>query len=472
MITKKFHESRHTISGQLTEKLVGKVNGFKNVAELSESKKDEDGREKLIVTMEAIHVGKTRNGTYYTEKGLREGIDSWTRPYNKPVLTHHNSRDGEPIGRILSAKFEEKTLSGRAGLVFEVEISDKEAVEKVKDGRYSTVSIGGHTDSVVCNCCGTDRMNEWCEHYPGEVYDGQECHFIIGTTFGEEVSYVNTPADIHAGNVAVSTVKESATVITEDDVEDTSRPAGMAGIAASADAGVDEGDLESGKTEEGTEGDDVATVTEGAEDGAGTDEAQPPVVEEGKASPEEDPETGTVEESEGETPPSSENELEGGKTEEGADQPKGTERAGVTEGAADTTLSELVQVKIDKGLLEQENETLRQRIAVLEAEQKEHIAAKVVELKKELGRQDMAGIDVSTLVKEHAKRSLDSLKDTLADLAEEAKRAQRPAVIENPALGGSVIEGADAGKTDDRDKKASGIEVVKEMTKALGLKRR
>ena len=181
------------------------------IAQLSESTKGKKDK-KLIVKMEAIHVGRTRNFTYYTEEGLKNGLNSWTQPYQKPVLTHHNEYSGEAIGRILEAKYEEATLSGKPGLVFTVEITDPTAQEKVLDGRYQTVSIGASTDKVTCNICGTDRTEDWCEHYPGRTYgegdDKQTAHFIVGTTYGREVSYVNTPADENAGNRSIS-VEES-----------------------------------------------------------------------------------------------------------------------------------------------------------------------------------------------------------------------------------------------------------------------
>jgi hypothetical protein len=158
---------------------------------------------KLIVQIEAIHVGRTANYTYYTKEGLSSGINSWTTPYQKPVLTHHNDHDGEPIGRILDATFSETTPSGKSGLIFKAEITDPRAIEKVLDGRYQTVSIGATTDKVTCNICGTDRTEDWCDHYPGQNYEEQTCHFIIGTTSGREVSYVNVPADEYAGNISV-----------------------------------------------------------------------------------------------------------------------------------------------------------------------------------------------------------------------------------------------------------------------------
>lgn len=203
--TLKEHQAKKLITGNDIIESVGiqaKVRP-ESIHELTEAAKDKK-KKKLIVQMEAIHVGRTANYTFYTEQGLKDGLESWTHPYGKPVLTHHNSYDGEPIGRILKAEFAESTMSGRKGLIFTCEITDPEAMEKVMDGRYSTVSIGATTDKVTCNICGTDRTQEWCEHWRGEEYEGQTCHYAIGTTFGREVSYVNVPADENAGNFSIS----------------------------------------------------------------------------------------------------------------------------------------------------------------------------------------------------------------------------------------------------------------------------
>lgn len=207
------HQAKKLVPKEFNE-MVGQVQKVseESLKTLNESAKGKKGR-KLVVTIEAIHVGRTKNFTYYTAEGLQGGLSSWTQPYNKPVITHHNEHSGEPIGRILDAKYEEATMSGKAGLVFTVEITDPVAQEKVLDGRYQTVSIGASTNKVTCNICGTDRTESWCDHYPGESYgsedDKQVAHLIIGETYGREVSYVNTPADENAGNRSVQVVEES-----------------------------------------------------------------------------------------------------------------------------------------------------------------------------------------------------------------------------------------------------------------------
>lgn len=211
MYTLKEHQSKKLISTveKLTEDaaLIVPTISESNKQILQESAKGSSGK-KLIVQMEGIHVGRTANYTYYTESGLKNGLSSWTHPYNKPVLTHHNQHGGEPIGRILKAEYSENTKSGRGGLVFTVEITDPAAQEKVLDGRYQTVSIGASTNKVTCNICGTDRTKEWCEHWKGNDYDGQTCHFVVGDTLGEEVSYVNVPADENAGNISIQTMDD------------------------------------------------------------------------------------------------------------------------------------------------------------------------------------------------------------------------------------------------------------------------
>jgi len=203
--TREMHAHRSLIQPQLLE-TSSQIIGVTQTLQESAQAAGEQSK-KLIVQMEAIHVGRTANYTYYTKEGLSSGLSTWTHPYLKPVLTHHNDQSGEPIGRITRAEFSDLTPSGRAGLIFTAEISDSNAVQKVLDGRYQTVSIGATTDKVICNICGTDRVKEWCDHFPGETYESQTAHFIIGTTIGREVSYVNTPADEFAGNISVSVVE-------------------------------------------------------------------------------------------------------------------------------------------------------------------------------------------------------------------------------------------------------------------------
>ncbi len=175
---------------------------------LSEAKKG-DGTSKLVLKPRilAIHAGRTRNDNIYVAeklKGdfqLKSGIYSFTHPYPKPMLKNHDHYS-EPTGRITNAQFIKDPLTNKESVAIIPEITDPDAIEKVLDGRYLTVSIGSTTDSVVCNICGTDLMKEgWCDHDKGKEYDGTVCGWIIGNVWFDECSWVNVPADQSAGVV-------------------------------------------------------------------------------------------------------------------------------------------------------------------------------------------------------------------------------------------------------------------------------
>jgi len=164
-----------------------------------------DKEDKLTVKIEAIHAITTGNYNTYPAKELRgdvtkrTGAFSWTHPYNKPVLTHHNSYNGEPVGRVIEAKYQESSQAGPPVIVLTVEITDKDAIEKVKDGRYVTVSIGGSAEHAYCSICGNDWLEEGrCEHWPGYEYDGKTATLEMADLTFVEVSFVNVPADSYA----------------------------------------------------------------------------------------------------------------------------------------------------------------------------------------------------------------------------------------------------------------------------------
>lgn len=154
----------------------------------------------LKVRIKAIHAGRTGNHHIFKADKLRgseeshTGVHSFTYPYNKPMLTHHNT-EGEPVGRIVFAEYSEEE-SGVC--IIEVIVTDPDAMEKVRDGRYNTVSIGCRTNSAKCNICGVDRMEEWCAHRRGIEYEGVVCGWELGDLYFYECSFVNVPADTRA----------------------------------------------------------------------------------------------------------------------------------------------------------------------------------------------------------------------------------------------------------------------------------
>lgn len=151
----------------------------------------------------AIHAGRTRNNTIYNEQYLRgnmahpngpSGMYSFLYPYNKPMLKNHDTWS-EPTGRIMNAQYV-ATAGGGGFIQIVPHITDQDAIEKILDGRYLTVSIGATADSAICNICGKDIIKEgWCEHERGETYDGNVCGWLIGELWFDECSWVNIPSD-------------------------------------------------------------------------------------------------------------------------------------------------------------------------------------------------------------------------------------------------------------------------------------
>ena len=173
----------------------------------------------LMVEIEAIHSRVTRNNTYYSPECLKESVPYWTNPYERPVIMHHNERDGQIIGRIKSVEYKETdTRSGTSALVFTANVGDEDGKKGIKNGTLSTVSIGVIAHDLRCSICGTNLAEEgMCEHEKGETYDGKLCYWIINKREPKEVSYVIVPSDIYAHNIRVydaikkkkSEVKES-----------------------------------------------------------------------------------------------------------------------------------------------------------------------------------------------------------------------------------------------------------------------
>ncbi len=408
------HKAKKIIKGSELIESVGVLGKIKpeTVQQLTESAKGK-GKRKLIVQMEAIHVGRTANYTFYTEQGLKDGLESWTHPYNKPVLTHHNAYSGEPIGRILRAEFTESTISGRKGLIFTCEITDPNAIEKVLDGRYKTVSIGASTDKVTCNICGTDRSKEWCEHWRGEEYEGQTCHYVIGTTLGREVSYVNVPADEDAGNFSVN--------IEDGEEEGETNESSSLKIFQIAEGLMQDVDIpnvnlyESASSDIKSLVDGLLELDEGSALNVGADNNGKPN--------QNTQEQLTVEEK-----------LTAAE-ERAEDLSKKLNEA-------QTALSSMVieKSKVDGLLAESKAEVdkLTKENAALIEKSHRSLAEKVVDMKLALRKSDVVGVEHEEAVLEHIKRTEESLSDAVKDLQAEMKTTSAVrGTVPNPGAAGA-----------------------------------
>jgi hypothetical protein len=165
---------------------------------LTEAAGSKGKKPKLNVVVEGIHTGMTKNMTFYPGNALEESVPTWTEPHRKPVLKNHNSYT-EPLGRITSAEYVPSTLTDKYTVRLGLEVTDPDAIEKIMDGRYLTLSVGGSAQRVTCSVCGKDLVQEgWCGHSRGRTYEGKKAHWTIGNYTGDEISFVNMPADVHS----------------------------------------------------------------------------------------------------------------------------------------------------------------------------------------------------------------------------------------------------------------------------------
>lgn len=185
----------------------------------------------IRIKIEATHSGIVNgNKKLYLPSAMKAGTDSFILPYPKPVTVNHDPHSS-PIGRIHSAKYisygiggaidslrpfgaiDEKSMSavrkftksaaykkdsykGLGHIELIADITDMDAIDKIADRRYLTVSIGGGSKAMYCSVCGVDNKQKYCDHYPGQIYDGEECFFVTGDMMDfDHVSYVNSPAD-------------------------------------------------------------------------------------------------------------------------------------------------------------------------------------------------------------------------------------------------------------------------------------
>lgn len=201
---------------------IKEILGFKPSQEESSNEPNETVEKKthgIVVEIEAIHSEPyvTGNSTMYTVKAIQESVAKWTKPYNIPVIKHHNDSDGDIIGRVIDAKIKDSVLvPGTKALVLTADIIESEAKEGVRTGLLQTVSIGGRTNDVRCSICGADMKNDPCYHTRGQVYEGQVCTWMINDVTPDEVSYVIVPSDKNAKNIKIHYDDSAGTKVSEN----------------------------------------------------------------------------------------------------------------------------------------------------------------------------------------------------------------------------------------------------------------
>lgn len=194
---------------------------------------DVQGKEglKVVVSIDATYSGYLLNHRVYPGKymGDRRSWGTWiskdrggVAPYDKPILTHHQQDRGDPIGRVVTARWIQlwndagrfkddwrqpatRYEEGSGKIIIDAAILDPEAQVKVLDGRYSTFSSGQSSSNAWCSVCGHDvAADGWCEHVPGRVYEIEaedesvqqvSMYLITGYLDYHEGSFVNIPGN-------------------------------------------------------------------------------------------------------------------------------------------------------------------------------------------------------------------------------------------------------------------------------------
>lgn len=366
------------IKEQIDKDFLSIVDGFNQHLDLSEAAGSSViDLNSIMVEIEGIHAAPfaTRNYTRYTPNCLKKSVASWTNPYRRPLIKHHNEEDGEIIGRICEAKYITKnTRSETPALLFTVNIPGEQAKADVKSGLLETTSIGVIAHSVKCSICGQELANgETCEHERGAIYNGETCYWDIHEMEAKELSYVIVPSDMYAKNIDIypatasnSKVKAFAESLNQDlnltkgDITDM--PEDLKVKLQESEAKV------TALTQEVTELKEAATQT--SEKIAELEKTNSDLT--------------TVKES-------LEQELEGLKTEKDDLTQKMTEAAQMREG-------------------------LEAQVAEVKAELKEALVQNFVTMREALGHSD---VDVEAV----KNRSEESIKDSISDLSKDFKES-------------------------------------------------
>ena len=188
-----------------------------------------------VSSIDAHSMKITRHNHLYLPYDMRRAVSSMLTPYNIPVLRHHSSFD-DAIGRVVDASYVPtkngfdsamyakldtitvddkkfvKTLrkikdvlyspdnTGMGHAVDTSNITDEDAITKILNHTYDSVSMGYGFNRLVCSECGKDIFE--CEHMPGKDYGHGKVFIVFDGLEYLEKSYVNEPADPLAGNSA------------------------------------------------------------------------------------------------------------------------------------------------------------------------------------------------------------------------------------------------------------------------------
>lgn len=227
IIINEYLDGNGGISHNFTE---GLFSDSVNITEASAPEQNIDPNS-LMVDIEAIHAmpHATRNYTRYTDKCLKNSIPQWTKPYSRPLIKHHNEKNGDIIGRVVGASYKTRdTFSNTPALVLTVNVPQEQAKTDIKNGINQTVSIGIIAHDVRCSICGKqielddDGNVISCGHQKGRVYNKETAYWDVHAMEPKEVSYVIVPSDMFAGNIrSYPATKSSPSKLSETSVTES-----------------------------------------------------------------------------------------------------------------------------------------------------------------------------------------------------------------------------------------------------------
>lgn len=219
----------------LPEDLVAIRDGKQVDMPLDKAASKTKGKVTLAVDIIATHSGALINGRVYPGVAMKDSSHTWMSPYPKLITDSHPdmglfSSGSEPkqLGRVMDYEYvrlepdDEKFKTdwkepdeggkGSGYMRLKTGISDREAIEKIIDQRYLTVSQGSKLHRAICSICGTDWIKSGipCDHRPGKVYEREsgdsnkkkteysKCFLIAGPMTYDHCAVVNRPGDVHA----------------------------------------------------------------------------------------------------------------------------------------------------------------------------------------------------------------------------------------------------------------------------------
>jgi len=236
-----------------------KINDIKiyNAATLPEKMKDytnkivglaksmgENWKRKLVVKQIATSYGYVNgNARLYHVDSINANAKTFYQPNPIPVIYDHNRYNARDIGgRVMFAhpvnyvvdksKINDLRVP-KAGIVTYSVVTDGNMVDGIMESRYLQISSGFAVNrrTATCSICGAN-LEDGCEHYMGDVYDGQLAYRICHDMKYKDLSYVINPADVWSKNISWEVVSDSEqlTETTREDSNTTKKAADIVPI--------------------------------------------------------------------------------------------------------------------------------------------------------------------------------------------------------------------------------------------------